>query len=516
MGCGAAAGIAAAFNAPIAGALFAVEIILMDFSAVQFTPIVISSVIATVVSHQFEGNFPAFAVPAYHLVSPYEIGFYFVLGILCGLISYLFIKVLYFFEDLWDHKISMPEILKAFAGGAIIGVIALAYPQVMGVGYESISAALHSNMIWYLALILIFLKILATSITLGSGGSGGIFAPSLFMGAMVGAFFGHFIHLNFPGITAEHGAYALVAMGGLVAGTTRAPITAIIIVFEMTKDYNIILPLMVVCTLSMILSSKLSRESIYTLKLLKRNIKIKERAEVNVLRSINVSDVFSKDFQWVNENVTFNIVVNKMLTGKIPYVSVLTMNNEIMGIISLEHIKEYLFEKEELKYILIAGDIADKRPCFVNPNDSCRFAIKKMAECGYDALPVVSADDYKKQIGIVWRKDIDDAYHKEIQHIELTTDLAQKISIQNAAEDVTFLEGYVITEIDPPPDFIGKSIREIGIRNKYGVDVLTVKREGKTGKSIKAIPQANYIIGKNDRLVIAGEKENINKLRGII
>ncbi|MCK5741278.1 MAG: chloride channel protein, partial [Chlorobi bacterium] len=186
VGCGAAAGIAAAFNAPIAGALFAVEIILMDFKAEHFSPIVIASVMATVVSHQFEGNLAAFAVPAYHLQSPYEIIFYFALGIITGLISWLFIKVLYYSEDFWETKVKIPEWSKAAIGGVMIGVMALIVPQIMGVGYETITNALNGNFVWYMALLLVFVKIISTSITLGSGGSGGIFAPSLFMGALVG------------------------------------------------------------------------------------------------------------------------------------------------------------------------------------------------------------------------------------------------------------------------------------------------------------------------------------------
>ncbi len=516
VGCGAAAGIAAAFNAPVAGALFAVEIILMDFAVAQFSPIVIASVMATVVSHHFEGNFAAFAVSGYHLVSPYEISFYFVLGLLAGVVSWIFIKVLYFFEDFWDKKIKIPDYSKAAIGGVLVGVIALVFPHVMGVGYDSINMALHSNMIWWMALILIFAKILATSITLGSGGSGGIFAPSLFMGAMLGAGFGYFVHYLFPDITASPGAYALVAMGGLVAGTTRAPITAIIIVFELTKDYNIILPLMVVCIISTILSSKLSRESIYTLKLLLRNIKIKERAEVNIMKSIYVKDIYSRDFEHIEENRNFNEVVNILVSKKVPYVSVMNMHKQFMGIISLHNIKDLLLDRDALKYVFIAGDIADKSISTVTLNDNCKTALDRMGRCNYDGLPVVDTDNPLKQIGIVWRKDIDEAYKQEIEHIDFTSDIATKITLSNADKDVHFIEGYVVTEVQVPPAFVGKSILELKIRQDYGVDVLSIKKQTPAGHEIKAIPQADHIFQPDESIIVAGEVENINRIKNLI
>jgi CIC family chloride channel protein len=516
VGCGAGAGIAAAFNAPIAGALFAVEIILMDFAVAQFSPIVISTVMATVISHAFQGDFAAFEIKGYQLVSPYEIIFYFGLGAITGLGSFLFIKALYFFEDFFDNKIKkIPEYYKPVMGGFLVGIIALLFPEIMGVGYDSINQALHGNVIWYFALILVFTKIIATSLTLGSGGSGGIFAPSLFMGAMSGAFFGSFVHNIYPDISASAGAYALVAMGGFVAGTTRAPITAIIIVFELTKDYNIILPLMVTCIISTIVSSKLARESIYTLKLLLRNINIKEGAEINIMESIFVKEVYVTNFDPVGMTDNFVQVINKLIKGKSPEFPVLDSQQNVRGIISIFDIKDYLYERESLKNLLIAGDIARMNPPTVIPDNNCQVALDKMRKHDLEGLPVIIDDKNKKILGMVWLKDIQDAYQKEVDRREITSSLASSITMKDEETQIQFLEGYSIAEIAPPKTFIGKSIKQLNIRTIYGVDVLSIKAQINGEAKITAIPNPDYVIKKDDTIVVAGESKNINLLKNI-
>lgn len=513
VGCGAAAGIAAAFNAPIAGALFAVEIILMDFAFAQFSPIVISSVMATVISHNFEGNLATFQVPPYQLVNPVELLFYAALGILSGIVSYLFIKVLYAFEDFFDSKVKLPQYVQPAMGGLVIGIIALQFPQIMGVGYDSINNALHGNTIWYLALVLLFVKIISTSFTLGSGGSGGIFAPSLFIGAMLGCFFGSFVHSSFPTISATPGAYALVAMGGLVAGTTRAPITAIIIVFELTNDYNIILPLMITCILSTIISSKFSRESIYTLKLLMRKINLKEGAEIDLMKSIFVRDVYSKKFESISEDSSFKQVVDQVTSKQDPYFAVLDSDSFLTGIISIHDIKGFLFEREDLQNVIIAGDIALKNFQVATLNDNCKDVLDRMSQSSFLALPVVDAEKSNKMLGIVWQKDILDAYQKEIERRDVTATMVDKIQQSIDSQGVHFMEGYSISEVPVPEVFIGKSIKDLNIRAKFGVDILLIRQKTKKGDEIKAFPNPDFILKKDDYLIVAGMIRNINLLR---
>jgi CIC family chloride channel protein len=515
VGCGAAAGIAAAFNAPVAGALFSVEIILQDFAFAHFSPIVVSSVMATVVSHAFEGDFAAFRVPAYKLTSPYELIFYFVLAALSALVGHIFIRVLYYSEDFFDERFRFPEYLKPVIGGFIIGAGALFFPEIMGVGYESINSALHGNTIWYVALLLLFIKVLATSITLGSGGSGGIFAPSLFLGAMTGVFFGGIVHSYFPEISSDPGAYALVAMGGLISATTYAPITAIVMVFELTNDYQIILPLMITCIMSTIISLKLSRESIYTKKLVNRNILVKDGTDSNVMKGIMVKDVYTDKVDTIDDHMKFDEVINHVVASHERYFPVANRRGTISGIISINDIKEHLYDREMLQHVLIAEDISNKFFETVTPGDNCQDALDIMSRHDLDGLPVVKSAKSKKLIGMVWRKDIVDEYNREIEKRDITTSFASRITMKNIDSHVHFMEGYAITEIPVPGDFLGKSIQELNIRKKYGVDILLMRCNLEGNSKIKAIPNPDYRFSINDSLVIAGEIGKLNLMKSL-
>ena len=404
VGCGAAAGLAATFNAPIAGALFAAEVILGEFGLSTFSPVVLSSVTATTISRYYFGDFPAFIVPTYKLVSLWEFFFYPVLGVIVGLVSLLFILTVYKSEDLFD-ALKMPEYLKPALGGLMLGCMLIVWPNVFGVGYGTINLSLKNQLPFIILLTLVFVKILATSITVGSGGSGGIFAPSLFIGAMTGGFFGWAVHEYFPLITADSGAYAMVAMGAVVAGTTHAPITAMIIIFELTSTYEIILPLMITCMLSTLITTSLKRDSIYTSKLSRRGVEITQGWEQSVLRALKVRDVASDHYVTVPEDMHLADIVEILKSKDVSYLHVVDNDGGLKGIISFSDIRSALLE-EGLKYLVIARDVATMDIVTISPSDSIQDALYRMGRNGISHLPVVEENDNRKIIGTLNKKDV--------------------------------------------------------------------------------------------------------------
>ncbi len=509
--CGAAAGIAGTFNAPIAGALFSMEVILGDFGISQFSPIVVSSVSATVVSRHFLGNFPAFVIPKYQLVHVFEMIPYTILGILAGFSALMFINILYKTEDFFE-KINFPEALKPVLGGIIIGTIGLLFPHIFGVGYDSITLALNGKLVWYMLLLLIILKIVATSITIGSGGSGGIFAPSLFIGAHLGGFIGFIIHKIFPTITSTSGAYAIVGMGAVAAGAMHAPITAIVIIFELTNNYTIILPLMFSCIISVLITTHFKKDSIYTLKLSRRGINLFKGHEINILKSLKISQAMKHNFEKIFLNTNIKELMNLMVKSSHQNFFVIDKNNKLLGVLSIDTLRKIIFDLDSLESILVAYDIMTPITHFITPNDTLDMAMKLFSDLNLDELPVVNNLSERKLIGIVSKKDVIDLYNQEILKRDTADTLSRFITSTERFKEVHLVDDKYLSEFKIPIKFIGKKIKELKIANVYNVEIILIKTLMSNTYSI-ITPFADYEFKENDIITVIGNKENIERLK---
>jgi len=512
--CGTAAGIAGTFNAPVAGALFAMEVILSDFGISQFSPIVVSSVAATAVSRHFLGDFPAFVIPPYELKSIFEMVPFAVLGVLSAFTALAFITVLYKTEDLFE-RIPLPGSLKPAVGGLLVGTIGVFCPHVFGVGYDSISLALESRMVWYFLLLLVFLKLVATSVTIGSGGSGGIFAPSLFLGAMLGGLVGTVVHTLVPWATGSSGAYALVGMGAVAAGAMHAPITSILMIFELTNDYRIILPLMLACIISVLITSRLKKDSIYTLKLSRRGIDLFRGQEINVLRSLPVSKVMTTDCETIHANAPFRQLLDLTVNSAHGSFFVVDHGNRVVGVMSVHDVRKLIYELDDLKPIIVAHDLMEPVRHYCKPTDTLDTVMVAFAKLKADELPVVSDDREQRLIGMVSQTDVIDAYNLAVFKRDAITSMASYMNSTSELKRIRIAEGQELSEMEIPGSFVNSTLQRLALRRRYGVEVILIKQEydpeTREWGNVMA-PKADYRFKIGDTVLLMGPQEGIDEL----
>lgn len=409
LGCGAAAGISAAFNAPLAGIVFVVEVIFGELEAKTFIPIVLSSIFSTFVFQAFFGA-DALGFPHYSLAQPlYEFWLFPILGILAGIVSVLFIKVFYFIREFFKN-LKISGLFKPAVGGLIVGVMGWYFPEILGLGYEVMQNAVANPLPILLLLGLLVLKTLAFSFTIGSNGAGGSIVPSMFVGVMLGSAFGLICDALIPGLSVSRGAFAIAGMGAVFAGTSNAAFTSIILLMEMTQDYGLILPFMVACVLSNAVARKANPETIFTEMLRRKGYTIRAGREIDVMESILVKDSMYPHPQTVFEDNSIEALSAVMQSSKHAGFPVLNRRGELTGLVTIKDMQEKLSGREEEKI----KDIMTTDVLTAYPFETLDVVLDRMVSRDVSRLPVVMKSDPKKMVGIITQKDIMNAYNKNI------------------------------------------------------------------------------------------------------
>ena len=511
--CGMAAGVAGAYNTPITATLFVLEVVVGSFAMRIFGPAVVSAVTSTVVVRLLLGDEPVFHVAPFHIESVVEFLPFAVIGLLSGPSSALFARSLRQSKKLFE-KIPLPRPLTMAIGGAIVGAIGIFLPEVWGNGFEATNRILRGNPT-ILFLVLLFVgKIVATSATIGSGGVGGVFTPMLLVGAAVGGVVARLCHVAVPGLEAPVGGYALLGMGGLLAGLTRAPLLAILMIFELTQNTEVLLPMMVVSVIAALSARIFEKDSIYVSSLRSAGIVWESTPEATAISTLKVSDIMRTDIKLIPRSTPLSDIVKAFLTTRSLYLYVGDDEGKFLGVVDLHDIKES-FPERELGSLVIAEDIVTEIPC-VTPAESLTSVNEKLWFRDLGHLPVVDSLDTRRFLGIVTRRDLLGAIDREVLQSSRLVARVRTFSEQEGGGEMDYFElpeKHRMIELDTPPALAGRTVAESGIRTRYGVSVLAVKRRTRDGLERRFVPGPEDRFNAGDVLIVLGTEEAIERLR---
>ncbi|HYV50260.1 MAG TPA: chloride channel protein [Dongiaceae bacterium] len=513
--CAAAAGaLASVYNAPIGGALFALEILIGNFALDVLGPVVVVSVISTLVFRSFMGSLPRFEIPQYELVSAWELGPYLLLGIVTGLVARLFVKVIFATQDFFEG-LPVSRWLKPALGMLVLGILGWRWPEVYGNGFEAANRTLREQLPIALLAILIPVKMLASAVTFGSGGAGGLFTPSLLLGALVGGTFGFGVHFLFPSVTAEYGAYGLVGMGGLLAGMTHAPLMAIMMIFEQTNSYQIILPLMFVCIVSHFTVRLARGQSMESEALRRRGIVLPQGPEGSVMQTTRVFQVMHEDVEAVSASTPFSEVVERFLHSQRNWLYVVDTERRFLGAISLHAIKDILSDVESLRMV-VAADLVTKDFEFVTPRDRLSDTMDKFYHQNSERLPVVDGTITRKLVGWISKRDLIGIYSQEIlRKRQVMGHFVTSTNDERKDMFVELPEGFELRTVELPPQLAGRTLVDLSPRTLFSVHVIAIKRRDMfMGRDEIVMPDPKLSLNAGDRLVVIGRFEDIARFIG--
>ncbi len=413
LGCGVAAAVSASFNAPIAGVFFAHEVIMGHYALHAFTPIVIAAVAGTLISRAYLGEYPAFILPDYAINTYWEFPAFFILGIVAAIVAVAFMASLNWADRLKIDVKKVPRWIQPAIGGLIIGIIALLFPQILSVGYEATSNALNGRYELWLLLSLVVLKIGATSISMASGFGGGIFSPSLFIGAMTGGAVGIILGMISPDLASDTGLYAIVGMGAVASSVLGAPISTTLIVFEITGDYSVTIAVMIASAVSSLVSSLFYQNSAFLNQLANRGVRLEGGRATYLLKSVPVSRAMNKDFFTVRDNEPLSRARELFIANGGRKLFVTGESGAMVGVLTLHELPTNIFD-EATSHELTAGEICRDNPKHVKSTDALEVALAMMESSGEHSLAVIDDPDFPVIVGVIFYSDVLREYNRAL------------------------------------------------------------------------------------------------------